>query len=341
MRPRLPAEWEEQDGVLLAWPHSATDWAPLLAAVEPVFVQIAVEISRRERVLIVAPQLAPVRALLAAAGADLAKVALVELPTNDTWARDFGPIAIFEHDYPVLLDFGFNGWGLKFACDQDNQVTRRLAELRVWGTTPCRTSGLVLEGGSIESDGRGTLLTTAECLLGPNRNPHLDRTALEGELSRLLGVDHLLWLEHGYLTGDDTDSHIDTLARLCPDDTLLYVACDDPADEHYQVLQKMAGELRALRTRAGLPFRLLPLPWPQAKFDKCGERLPATYANYLVINGAVLVPTYNDPADDRALAVIGEAFPGREVVGIDCSPLIFQHGSLHCVTMQLPKGVLA
>ena len=338
---RFPAEWEEQDGVLLAWPHAGTDWAPLLAEVEPVFVRIAQEVSRRERVLIVTPQPAPVQAVLAAAGVDLTRVTLIELSTNDTWSRDFGPLTIYEHGRPVLRDFGFNGWGLKFACDQDNQVTRRLAGLGVFGSAPCLTSGLIFEGGSIESDGCGTLLTTAECLLGPNRNPHLDRRAIESEILQLLGGERLLWLGNGYLAGDDTDAHIDPLARLCPDDTIVYVACDDPADEHYSALQKMAGELRAFRTGAGEPFRLLPLPWPQAKFDEAGERLPATYANYLVINGAVLVPTYNDPADGRALAVIGEAFPGRDVVGIDCNPLIYQHGSLHCVTMQLPKGVLA
>ena len=341
MKIRFPAEWEEQDGVLLAWPHANTDWAPLLAAVEPVFVRIATEVSRREQVLIIAPAAAPVRSALEKSGADASRVMIVELPTNDTWARDFGPLTIYEEGRPVLLDFGFNGWGLKFASDQDNQATRRLARLGVWGTTPCRSVGLVLEGGSVESDGQGTLLTTAECLLGPNRNPHLERQAIAHELSLRLGGEHLLWLENGYLAGDDTDSHIDTLARLCPDDAILHVACTDPTDEHFSVLQRMVEELRAFRTRAGLPYRLLALPWPQAKFDEAGGRLPATYANYLVINGAVLVPTYNDPADDHALAVIGAAFPGREVIGIDCTPLIFQHGSLHCVTMQLPKGVLA
>jgi len=341
MKVRMPAEWEEQDGVLLAWPHAGTDWAPLLATVEPVFVRIALEISRRERVLVLAPEPEPVRAALTKAGVDAERLTVVELPTNDTWARDFGPITILENDQPVLLDFGFNGWGLKFACDHDNQATRRLARLGIWGNTVCRTLGVVLEGGSIESDGRGTLLTTSECLLGPNRNPHLDRSALASELSRQLGADHLLWLENGYLAGDDTDSHIDTLARLCPDDIILYVACDDATDEHYDALQLMAADLRAFRTRAGRPFRLIPLPWPKGQYDQAGGRLPATYANYLVINGAVLAPTYNDPADSSALAAISEAFPGRDIIDIDCSALIFQHGSLHCVTMQLPKGVLA
>ena len=337
---RLPAEWDEQDGVLLAWPHADSDWLPILAAVEPVYIEIVRQISRFERVLVVAPEVEAIREKLRAAGVDLSRVHLYQVPTNDTWSRDFGPITIFEEGQPVLLDFGFNGWGLKFAADRDNQVTARLREAGAFAPIPRRLPGLILEGGSIESDGRGTLLTTAECLLGPNRNPHLDQAQIEQVLNRLLGAQHILWLESGYLAGDDTDSHIDTLARLAPDDTILHVACDDPADEHFAVLDKMAAELRAFRTRQGRPFRLLPLPWPAAKFGPEGERLPATYANYLVVNGAVLVPTYADRNDGKALEVIAQAFPGREIVGIDCSALILQHGSLHCVTMQLPKGVL-
>ncbi len=224
--------------------------------------------------------------------------------------------------------------------DQDNQVTRRLFEAGTFGEVERRIPGLILEGGSIESDGDGTLLTTSACLLSPNRNPHLGRAGIEVELHRWLGADHILWLEHGALAGDDTDSHIDTLARLCPDDTILYVACPDQTDQHYEALAGMEEELLALRTRDGRPFRLLALPWPRACHDRAGERLPATYANFLIINGAVLVPTYADSADADALRIVGEAFPGRRIIGIDCRPLILQHGSLHCVTMQLPKGVL-
>jgi agmatine deiminase len=203
------------------------------------------------------------------------------------------------------------------------------------------TIGLILEGGSIESDGKGTILTTAECLLNPNRNPHLSRQEIEEELLSLLGAEEVLWLENGYLAGDDTDSHIDTLARFAPDDTILYVACDDPDDEHFESLKAMREELETFRTRDDKPYRLLPLPWPQARHDENGQRLPATYANFLVINGAVLVPTYDDPSDATALKIIAKAFPGRKIIGIDCLPLIEQHGSLHCVTMQMPKGVLA
>ena len=313
---RLPAEWEPQDAVLLAWPHENTDWAPVLKEARKTFDQIAYAIKRFQRVIRVAPD-------------------AFNLPTDDTWARDFGPITIEENGAPLLLDFTFNGWGNKFPAEQDNRITRALHQLGAFGSTPLRSIDLVLEGGSIESDGKGTLLTTAECLLNPNRNRNLSKEQIETALRKELGVDTILWLNHGALLGDDTDAHIDTLARLAPDRTIVYTACDDAADEHYAELKKMERELEAF-----LDYRLLPLPWPSPKYDDEGHRLPATYANYLVINGAVLVPIYNDPADDAALAVVQKAFPDREMIGIDCSTLILQHGSLHCVTMQIPKGVL-
>jgi agmatine deiminase len=338
---RLPAEWESQDGVLLAWPHDATDWAPVLPLVVPVFVRIATVISRFEQVLIVAADPCGAAEQLRSAGAEMGRIRLFNLPSDDTWSRDFGPITVLEDGRPVLLDYVFNGWGGKFAAGQDNLITARLRETGLFGATPLRRHDLVLEGGSIESDGAGTLLTTARCLLNPNRNPGLNREQIEKLLDRQLGACHFLWLHHGYLAGDDTDSHIDTLARLAPNDTILYVACDDPQDEHYEDLAKMAEELRAFQAPKERPYRLLPLPWPEAKFDDQGERLPATYANFLVIDGAVLVPTYNDARDARALQVIGTAFPDRAIIGIDCSALILQHGSLHCVTMQLPRGVLS
>ncbi len=337
---RLPAEWEAQDAILLAWPHAASDWLPILPQIESVFIELSQQICRFERLLIATPEPQRVKEQLLAAGCDLSRVSLYQVPTNDTWSRDFGPLTILEGGKPKLLDFGFNGWGLKFAADQDNQVTRTLHRLGAFAATPLETSGLILEGGSIESDGAGTILTTAECLLGPNRNPQLCKEEITAQLQRLLGAEQVLWLEHGYLAGDDTDSHIDTLARLCPNDAIAYVDCTDPSDEHYPALQLMAEQLNSFRTRAGTPFRLIPLPWPQACYDEEGQRLPATYANYLVINGAVLVPTYADPADADALAALALAFPEREIIGIDCRPVIWQHGSLHCISMQIPEGVL-
>lgn len=338
---RLPAEWEEQDGVLISWPHADSDWCDDLDQVEPVFAAIAAAISHHERVVIVAPASELILPAIIAAGGNPHQVTICELPTNDTWSRDFGPITVREEGHLRLLDFGFNGWGLKFAANHDNQVTGRLAAAGIFAGHRPQVIGLILEGGGIESDGAGTILTTSECLLNPNRNPHLTQAEIEERLCTLLGANRFLWLDHGYLAGDDTDSHIDTLARLCPNDTIVYVFCDDPNDEHYTALQRMGEQLRTFRTTDDRPYRLLPLPWPQACYGPSGERLPATYANFLIINGAVLVPTYNCGRDEEALAVIAQAFPDRQVIGIDCAPLILQHGSLHCVTMQLPRGVLS
>ena len=327
---RLPAEWEPQDAVLIAWPHAATDWAPYLARVEAVFLNIAEAVTRFQTLIVATPEPDAVREKLG----HLDRVQVFDVPTDDTWARDFGPITIEEDGRPVLLDFTFTGWGDKFEASLDNKITARLHKLGAFGDTPLRKVDFILEGGSIESDGRGTLLTTAECLLNPNRNPNLCKKQIEKTLAAELGTNNFQWLENGELAGDDTDAHIDTLARLCPNNTVLYVQCDGPADPHYEIFQSLENELK----QTG--FNLLPLPWPQAKFDDDGQRLPATYANYLVINGAVLVPTYSDPADFQALETVGKAFPGREIIGIDCSALILQHGSLHCVTMQIPAGVM-
>ena len=340
MKRRLPAEWEPQDAVLLGWPHGGTDWLDLLDLVLPVFIRIAVEMSRFEMVIIPSPDPDSVRAQLAEAGACMDRVRVYAIVTNDTWARDFGPITVYQNGAPLLLDYGFNGWGLKFRACDDNQITARLQAAGAFSGCLREVPGLVLEGGSLESDGAGTLLTTSACLLEANRNPQFERTELEQRLRQQLGVDRVLWLEHGYLAGDDTDSHVDTLARLAPDDHIIYQSCDDPLDEHYPELTALAEELAALRTSEGQPFKLLPLPWPDACFANDGHRLPATYANFLIINGAVLVPTYNSRVDESALTVISSVFPDREIIAISCLPLIEQHGSLHCVTMQLPQGVL-
>lgn len=337
---RLPAEWEEQDGVLLAWPHHDTDWSETLDDVLPVFIELARQISRFEKVLIVTPDTEGVKKTLLAAGLNLSSIIICHVPTNDTWTRDYGPITILANGIPVMLDFGFNGWGLKFAADLDNNVTRLLKQQGALAPA-LKTIGLVLEGGSIESDGNGTILTTSRCLLSPNRNPQLAKDEIEGALNALLGAQHVHWLYHGELAGDDTDAHIDTLARFCPNDTLVYVGCSDPDDPHAEPLRMMENELQALKTRQGTPYRLIALPWPAPVFDSAGARMPATYANFLVINRAVLVPTYRDQSDNTALAMMALAFPDHEIIGIDCVPLIMQHGSLHCVTMQLPKGTLS
>ncbi|URA10423.1 agmatine deiminase family protein [Thermospira aquatica] len=345
MNHRLPAEWERQDGILLAWPHEKSDWAPLLPEVEKTYTELVKAIARFERVLLVVPPEGTdtLRTRLGEAGVSEEKLMLVELPTNDTWARDFGFITVFDKKgRKKLLDFGFNAWGLKFAACEDNQVNRRLFSGRVFRKgISLVTIGLILEGGGIESDGEGTILTTTQCLLSPNRNPHLSKGEIERALKRYLGARRVLWLSHGYLAGDDTDSHIDTLARFVNPTTIVYVACDDPADEHYEELRLMKEELASFRTMKGKPYRLVPLPLPKACYDEEGNRLPATYANFLILNGAVIVPTYNDEENDpKVLQTFQALFPEREVVAIPALSLIKQHGSIHCVTMQIPEGVL-
>lgn len=337
--PLLPPEWAPQSGVQLTWPHRHTDWAPMLEEVQACFREIAREIARRERLLIVTPEPEEVERQIAGE-VEMENVRFLKCDTNDTWARDHGALTLMDADGPVLLDFKFNGWGLKFASDKDNLITRRAVEAGALRGRYDNRLGFVLEGGSIESDGKGTLLTTSECLLSPNRNGQMNRLEIEEYLRSVFHLQRVLWLDHGYLAGDDTDSHIDTLARLCPNDTIVYVQCQDPEDEHYGALCRMEEQLRTFRTLTGEPYRLLPLPMASKVVEE-GERLPATYANFLILNDAVLYPTYCQPENDaRACQVLQQAFPTHEVVGIDCRALIRQHGSLHCVTMQYPAGVL-
>lgn len=263
---------------------------------------------------------------------------IVGEPTNDTWARDHGFISLVDdRGKRKLLDFCFNGWGEKFPAALDNAINRRLYDEGKIKGEYVNSLDFVLEGGSIESDGKGTVFTTSGCLLAPRRNQPMTQAEIEIRLKKELCAERILWIDYGHLTGDDTDGHIDTLVRICPDDTLLYIGCDDPEDEQYDDLKLMEEQLQTFRTPEGKPYKLTKLPMPRPIYED-GERLPATYANFLVINGAVLCPTYSQPdLDTKALRLIGEAFPDRETVGIDCRSIIKQHGSLHCCTMQFPK----
>ena len=337
---RMPAEWEKQSAVQLTWPHKDTDWAPMLDEITTVYEAMAREISKREQLIVVGPE---------NMAQPMENCQFVSCKSNDTWARDHGFITVFEeessplttHHSPLtshLLDFCFNGWGEKFPAELDNAINRQLFPLLTTHHSPLTNYephlDFVLEGGSIESDGRGTIFTTSCCLLAPHRNQPLTQQQIEDRLKEYLGAERVVWIHHGSLIGDDTDGHIDTLVRICPDDTILYVGCDDEQDEQYAELHLMEEELKTLRTIDGRPYRLLKLPMPRPIYDG-DDRLPATYANYLVVNGAVLYPTYGQPdLDDQARTVIQQAYPDREMVGIDCRPVIRQHGSLHCCTMQ-------
>jgi agmatine/peptidylarginine deiminase len=328
---------------MLTWPQPGGAWAEQMATVEAVFFSIALQIARHEPVLLncaTAAQCTRVATTLAAAGAPRNNLFTALVPSDDTWARDHGPVSVLEDGVPRLLDFRFNGWGNKYPAQADNAITTRLAASGHFGGVAVDHLELVLEGGSIDSDGCGTLITTRRCLLHPQRNPGLSEQRLTRELSALLGATRLLWLQHGGLEGDDTDGHIDMLVRFCDPSTLVYQRCEETAYPWYAELKAMEDELHQWRTLEGDRYRLLALPWPRAKYAADGSsRLPASYANFLIINEAVLVPAYDDPADEQAAGILQAAFPDRDIVQIACSALIQQYGSLHCLTMQFPKGV--
>ncbi len=341
----LPAEWERQSAVQLTWPHEGTDWAPVLEEVTRCYLRMALEIAKREPLIVVTPEAERTHCLLQRnlPASLMANILILNIPTDDTWARDHSFITMLNRQgEPSLLDFRFNGWGQKFASARDNQICRRMwqtAALR--GRYECHLD-FVLEGGSIESDGKGTLLTTSQCLLAPNRNEPLAKPEIEQRLMMSLGANRVLWLDHGALEGDDTDSHIDTLARLCPGDTIAYVQCTDRQDTHYEELRLMERQIKEFRTTEGKPYRLIALPMAEAEYDEEGNRMPATYANFLIMNGAVLMPAYGHEAKDRLAAeALSRAFPDREIVPIDCRILTLQHGSLHCCAMQFPEGVVS
>lgn len=339
---RLPAEWEDYDAVMMAWPHSATDWAYMLHEVQGTVVDIVLAlVNSGVRVIIVTPDVEEASSLVG--GQHDGKVIYFEVSTNDTWTRDYGVITCVNCDgTKSLCDFKFNGWGLKFAADKDNLVTRHMVESKLLKGTYNNHLGFVLEGGSIESDGCGTILTTSECLLSLNRNGDLSREEIDERLKSYFGVDRIFWLDYGYLAGDDTDSHIDTLARLVSEDTIMYVKCDDPDDEHYDELKKMEDQLMTFTRANGEPYHLIGLPMPDPVFDADGCRLPATYANFLITPGSILLPVYNQPKKDLlARQMMQIVFHDRDIIPIDCRTLIQQHGSLHCMTMQIPHGVVS
>ena len=321
---RLIAEFERQRFVQMVFPHQETDWAEYLKEARATFVNIVDAIRKYEKVLLVCADVKEAKGYFDS----LENIEFVEYATNDTWARDISAISVEEDGEVVLYDFEFNAWGGKFAYEKDNALTRTIASHY---PHKVRSIPFILEGGGIESNGKGVLLTTAACMLNPNRNA-LDERTTTRKLKEFFGLDEVLYLHYGYLAGDDTDSHIDTLARFVDAKTIMYLKCDDKEDEHYEALAKMEAELQAIAKTHG--FDLIALPFCDPLYYK-EERLPATYANFLMINGAVLVPLYGVRQDAAALRVFEDFFKDRDVIGIDCSVLVRQHGSLHCVTMNV------
>lgn len=338
----FPAEWHPQSAIQLTWPHAETDWNYIIEEITACYVNIARSILQYQKLIIVCPDKSIVKSALGIDSELDENLVFVELPTNDTWARDHGGISVFgKNGEKYLLDFTFNGWGLKFSSNYDNQINRGLfAEKRFQKDVKyINRKDFVFEGGAIESDGKGTLLTTSECLLSPNRNAFLSKDQIEHNLLSTFGANRVLWLDYGYLSGDDTDSHIDTLARFCDEHTIAYVKCDDPNDEHYDALFKMEQQLKTFVDFEGNPYKLVAIPMADIVVED-GERLPATYANFLIMNEIVLLPFYNSPKDCITQEVLQKIFPNRKVLGLDCLPIIKQHGSLHCITMQYPEGFL-
>lgn len=342
INPRFPAEWEPQSAVLMAWPHAGTDWAEHLESVELCFAQIMAGICAHQKLILCVPNDAieqQARVQLTNAQCNLNNLIVVQLPYNDTWLRDSGPITLKNSDNSnLLLDFHFTAWGGKFEASLDDEIISQLLKLNLFTNTTHQRIDFALEGGGIETDGAGTLLSTWHCL--HERHPDKTREEINSILMSSLKQDRVLWLNYGYLEGDDTDAHIDTLARFASPTSIVYQGCQSAQDSHYVELQQMAGELKQLKQTDGQPYQLFELPWPEPIVDH-GRRLAASYANFLIINGAVLMPIYNDPADDRAIAVMRSAFPNHEIIGINCRDLIWQNGSLHCCTMQLPEGLVA
>ena len=328
----LPAEWQKQRAVLMAFPHKNTDWNNDLNSALVPFIRIAQAIAYKTPLYIICDNKEDISGLFCSTR----NMSFIEIPTNDTWIRDYGYISVVEDGEVKLLDFTFDGWGGKFEASLDNEVNRVLHKKGYMGIAPLESIDFVLEGGSIESDGEGTILTTSKCLCNPNRNGGLSKDEIEERLAKYLGAKRVLWLDYGYLAGDDTDSHIDTLARFVTKDTIMYVQCLDKNDEHYKELKEMEEQLQSFRTIDGKPYNLIALPMPTAKFDKDGNRLPATYANFLITDGALIYPTYSVDEDKVVHKIFKNFFVDKEIIPVECSRLIEEGGSLHCSTMQIP-----
>ena len=338
---RFPAEWEQQASVLVTWPHHDGDFSANMDAVESCYCQIAETINVRQQLIIICKDSEHQRHILQLLSGNSSDFCFVHADYNDIWIRDTAPITIYSRTGRQFLNFVFNGWGNKYPHAEDNALNKRLHQSELFKNTPMIDIDLVLEGGSIESDGQGTLLTTRQCLLNPNRNPHCQQSDIEARLKKLLGIKRLLWLDQENLEGDDTDAHIDTLARFCSPDTIAYTSCNNTNDRQYPGLKRMREQLQGFTTLARESYHLVALPLPDAIYDDRGQRLPANYANFLIINGAVLVPVYDDLHDRIALQRLAECFPGQDIIPILSTPLVHQYGSLHCMSMQIPSYVIS
>jgi agmatine deiminase len=333
---RMPAEWEPHEATWLSWPHNLESWPGAFEPVPAVFAEIVAALHEHEEVRICAGSEeleASARAALRRRGCESPNVRFFRIPTNDAWMRDHGPIFVRHPERGVAMtDWKYNAWGEKYPpYDLDDRVPSRINEtLRLRRFEP----GIVLEGGSIDVNGKGTLLTTESCLLNPNRNPTLSRREIEQHLEEYLGIRHVVWLGDG-IVGDDTDGHVDDLTRFVDATTVVTAVEEDPADENYRALADNVERLRAARDESGRPLSIVTLPMPPAVyFDD--RRLPASYANFYVGNRSVLVPVFDHPRDHIACETLARLFPGRRIAPIHCTALVWGLGAIHCVTQQQP-----
>ena len=334
---RFPAEWEKQSAVLIAWPHKTGDFSNRLESVEQTYSIIADTITQYQPLIIVCrddSHQQHIQKLISKPDA----IEFVQAPVNDIWVRDTVFLSVEKDKTITHLNFLFNGWGEKYQHDNDNALNHKLLNTKLFKGKAHKDVDFILEGGSVESDGIDTILTTKQCLLNPNRNKGLSQQEIEQQLLACFGAQRVLWLDQENLSGDDTDAHIDTLARFCSANTIAYTSCDDTDDMHYTSLKYMERQLQDFRNQDNEPYHLVALPLPKPIFDEDGQQLPANYSNFLIINHAVMVPVYGDPQDEVALKRIAECFPKHEILPIPCRPLVHQYGSLHCMTMQFPAG---
>ena len=336
---RFPAEWEKQSAVLIAWPHKTGDFGNRLESVEQSYSVIADTITQYQRLIIVCRDDSHQQHIKTLIG-NHDDIDFIHATVNDIWVRDTVFLSVEQEGVISHLNFLFNGWGEKYQHQNDNALNHKLLNAKPFKGKAHKDVDFILEGGSVDSDGIDTILTTKQCLLNPNRNKGLSQQEIEQQLLQYLGAKRVLWLDQENLTGDDADAHIDSLARFCSANTIAYTSCNDADDLHYTGLKFMEQQLQDLRNQANEPYHLVPLPLPKPIYDDEGQQLPANYANFLIINHAVLAPVYGDPMDDVALARLAECFPQHEILPIPCSPLVYQYGSLHSMTMQFPEGIV-
>lgn len=330
----LPAEWHRQQAIVLTFPDEETYWHDVLPEVEPVYVLCAQSILAYQDVIMICRNPEKQHAIERLIG-DRAyphRLQFLQVDYDDIWVRDYGPISLINSQKIKWLDFGFNAWGGKYPGEQDDKVTQQLSAAHLLPAHDYQREDFILEGGAIETDGLGTLLITPCVFTTTRNNPAVSMEQIKQSLNQ----KRVIIIEHGYLLGDDTDGHIDTLVRFCDPNTLAYSSCDDPEDPNYDSLKAMEAQLKQLKTLNGKPYHLIPLPIPGAKFDETERRLPASYANFLIINGAVLCPTYDDENDGIVLERLTRAFPSRNIIPIPCLPLVQYNGALHCASMQIP-----